>query len=80
MVVTGEVGGDDGVLGVAEDTLHRGLGRLLDGCLDLVVGRGLLEADNEIDDGDIDGGDTESKTTVRVCEPKHNNQTGRERT
>lgn len=62
--VAGEIGGDDGVFGVAEDTLELTLGGLLDGSLDLFVGRGLLDADDEIDDGDIDGGDTERETTT----------------
>ena len=64
--VAGEVGRDDLLVSVANDTLVSRLGRLLKGLLDLVVGRALLETNNEIDDGDIDGGDTEGKATVVV--------------
>lgn len=63
VVVAGEVGRDDLVLGVADDALVGRLGRLLDGLLDLVVRSGLLETDDKVDDGDIDGGDTEGETT-----------------
>ena len=80
VVVAGEVGRDDGVLGVAENTLHRALGRGLDGGLDLVVGRGLLEADDEVDDGDIDGGDTEGEAAVRRVVRKRRVISGVEKT
>ena len=64
VVVAGEVGRDDLLIGVAENTLVSGLGGLLDGSLDLIVGSALLEADDKIDDGDVEGGDTEGETTV----------------
>ena len=64
VVVAGEIGGDNLLLGVADDTLVGGLGGLLDGSLDLIVGSALLEADDKIDDGDVEGGDTEGETTV----------------
>lgn len=64
-VVAGEIGGDNLLVGVSEDTLHGGLGGGLACLADLGVGSGLLEADDEVNNGDIDGGDTESKSTVR---------------
>ena len=64
VVVAGEIGGDDLLLGVADDTLVGGLGGLLDGSLDLVVGRALLKTDDKVDDGDVESGDTEGETTV----------------
>jgi hypothetical protein len=58
-----EVGGDDLVLGVAEDTLELlGLGGLLEDGLDLVVGSTLLDSDSQVDNRDIAGGDSESHT------------------
>lgn len=70
VLVAGEVGGDDLLVGVAEDTLVGGLGGLLDGGLDLLVGRALLKTDDEIDDGDIESGDTEGETTMRKMSAK----------
>jgi hypothetical protein len=58
-----EVGGDNLVLGVAEDTLELlGLGGLLDDGLDLLVRGTLLESDGKVDNGDIGSGDSESHT------------------
>ena len=58
-----EIGRDDLVLGVAEDTLELlGLGSLLDDGLDLVVGSTLLDSDSQVDNGDIGGGNSESHT------------------
>jgi hypothetical protein len=62
--VADEVSGDESVLGVLEDTLVLALGGGLDGSLDFVVLGGLLEADDEIDNGDVEGGDTEGHTTL----------------
>jgi hypothetical protein len=62
--VADEVGGDDVVFGVLDDALVLVLGTSLDDSLDLIVGSLLLEADNEINDGDIDGGNTEGKTAI----------------
>lgn len=59
-----KVSGDDCVLGVFEDALEWAVGGLLDGGFDLIVSGLLLGTDNEIDDGDVDGGDTESKTAA----------------
>ncbi len=63
--VTDEVGGHNTVLGVPKDTLEGSLGGFLDGSLDVVVRRSLLSAANEIDDGDIEGRDTEGQTTAK---------------
>jgi hypothetical protein len=58
-----EVGRDNLVLGVTEDTLELlGLGSLLDDGLDLVVRSTLLDSDSQVDNGDIGGGDSESHT------------------
>ena len=65
LVRAGEVGRDDGLVGEAEDALERALGRLLDGRDDLVVRRLLLEADDEVDDGDVEGRDTEGEAAIR---------------
>jgi hypothetical protein len=60
---TDEVGRDDLVLGVAEDTLELlGLGGLLENGLDLVVRSTLLDSDSQVDNRDIAGGDSESHT------------------
>ena len=64
--VANEIGGDNLVVGVVNDALVLSLGGLLDDGLDLLVGRALLSADDEIDDGNIEGGDTESKTAVHI--------------
>ncbi len=48
-----EVGGDDCILSIAEDSLELALGSLLHSCADLVILRRLSEVDSEIDDGDI---------------------------
>ena len=56
-----EITGDDILIGVLENTLVFTLGSGLDGSLDLFVGGLLLETHNEIDDGNIDGGNTESE-------------------
>ena len=67
VLVAGKVGGDNLLLSVAEDALVGGLGSLLDDSLDLVVGGALLEADDKIDDRDIERGDTEGETTGNSC-------------
>lgn len=63
--VADEIGGDDLLVSVGEDALVLALSGLLDDLLDLLVGCTLLGADDEIDDGDIEGGDTEGKTSVK---------------
>lgn len=64
VAVTDEVSGDNILFSVAHDALERTLRGSLHSLLNLVVGSGLLEAANEIHDGNIEGGDTEGKTTV----------------
>ena len=51
-----EVGGDDGVAGVAEDALELAFGGLLHGGADFLVGGGLLKLAGEVDEGDVGGG------------------------
>jgi hypothetical protein len=62
-VVADEIRGDDRVFSVLHDALHGTSGGLLDGGLDVVIRGLLLEADDEIHNGDIRGGDTEGETT-----------------
>lgn len=64
--VADEIGGDKRVFSVVEDTLVCGLGGLLNGSLDRVIRSRLLEADNQIDNGDIDGRYTECHAAVNV--------------
>ena len=64
VLVADEVGGDDLLVGVANDALVLALSGGLNGGLDVVVGGRLLEADDEIDDGDVEGGDTEGETAA----------------
>lgn len=66
VLVASEVGRDDLLVSVANDALVGRLGCLFDGLLDLVVGCTLLQADDEVNHGDIDGGDTERKTAERT--------------
>lgn len=62
VVVTVEVGGDNLVLGVAEDALELTLGGGLENLLNLVVGGGLLDTASKVDDGDVGGRDTHGHT------------------
>ena len=57
-LVADEVGRDDGVLGVVEDTLELVLGSLLHGSLDGLVGSTLLDTGSKVDNGDVGGGHT----------------------
>ena len=66
--VAGEVSRDNLLLGVRHDASHGASGGLLDGSLDLVVRRRLLETDDKVDDGDIEGGDTEGETSELAVE------------
>ena len=59
-----EIGGDDILITVLDNTLVLVLGSSLDDSLDLIVGSLLLEADDEINNGDIDGRDTEGEAAV----------------
>ncbi len=60
-----EVGGDDEFVSVVNDALVLALRGGLDDLLDLIIGSTLLKADNEIDDGDIESGDTERETAIQ---------------
>jgi hypothetical protein len=62
--VADEVGGNEVFLAVLEDALVFTFRSLLNDSLDLIVGGSLLGANNEIDDGDIESGDTEGESAV----------------
>lgn len=62
--VADEIGGDDILVSVFENTLVLALGSSLDDVLDLLVSSLLLEANDEVNDGDIDGRNTERKTAI----------------
>ncbi len=53
-----EVGGDDLVVHVPQNALHRALGGGLHGGADLGVGGGLLQTEGHVNDGDVGSGDT----------------------
>ena len=57
-----EVGGNDLVVNVLENALHRAFGSGLHCGADVVVGGGLVETDGQVNDGDIAGGDTHGST------------------
>ena len=57
-----EVGGNEGLVAVSEESLHLALGLGLDGGADLFVGGFLGKTASQVDDGNINGGDTECHT------------------
>ena len=59
-----EIGGNDAVLSVLEDALVFAFRCLLDDVLDFLVCGTFLNANHEIDDGNIKSGNTECETTV----------------
>lgn len=61
--VADEVGRDDILIGVLENALVIALRSSLDCSLDFIVGGLLFETHDEIDDGDVDSGNTEGETT-----------------
>lgn len=63
--VAREVRRDDLLVRVREDARHRARRGLPHRRFDLVVGRALLEAHNEVHDGDVDRGHTEGETAAR---------------
>ena len=63
-----EVRRNDLVLSVAHDALELLLGSTLDLLLDLVIGSRLLEANGEVNDGDVGGTNTESHTSKLTLE------------
>lgn len=62
VVVSVQVGRDNLILSVAENALELSLRGSLDGSLDFLVGGWLLQADGQVDNGDVLGWDTESHT------------------
>lgn len=63
-----KIGGDDVVLSVGQDTLEVTLRGLLDDSLDLVVRSTLLEADSQIDNGNVGGRDTHGHASELAVE------------
>ena len=62
MRIGDEVGGNDLVLAVLDNTLHRAFACCLDRCADLVVACALLEAAGQVNDGNVSAGDTHGGT------------------
>ena len=54
--IAAEVGGNDSLVGVAEDALELALGSFLHRRADFLVGRFLVELDREVDEGDVGRG------------------------
>lgn len=66
--VTDKVGGDHCVFSVIDDTLELfGLGSGFHSIFDLLVGGRLGETNNQVDNRNIEGGNTEGKTTRVKC-------------
>ena len=53
-----EVGGNNFLVNVLQNALHGAFGSSLHCRADFIVGSGLLEADSQVNDGDVAGGDT----------------------
>lgn len=64
-IVSNEISGDILFVSVVDDALVRALGRSFNDGFDLVVRGALLKAHDEINDGDIEGGDTEGQAAER---------------
>jgi hypothetical protein len=60
--VTLEVSGDKGFIAVSEEGLHVAIGLALDVSADLLVGGGLFESARQVNNGNINSGDTECHT------------------
>jgi hypothetical protein len=54
-----EIGGNESVISVLDDALVFAFSSLLDDVLDFLVGGTLLSANHEVDDGNINSGNTE---------------------
>jgi len=54
-----EVRGDEGLVAVAQDAVHRAVGQARDLGADVVVGRARVELDREVHDGDVGRGHAE---------------------
>ena len=57
-----EVGGDDLIINILQNALHRAFGSCLHSGLDIVHGGCLLEADGQVNDGDIGSGNAHGHT------------------
>ena len=58
-----KVRGDHGIFGVSNDTLELfGLGSVFQSGLDLLIGGGFREANNQVHNGNIKGRNAEGKT------------------
>ena len=57
-----EVGGNNGILGVAQNALQLAFGGGLHGCADLVILGGLFEVHGQVDNGDVQGGNAHGHT------------------
>ena len=60
--VTQEIRGDNGIFGVTQNTLHWTFSGSLNSLLDLVVSSFLCQLDSQVNNGNIDGWDSESHT------------------
>ena len=72
-----EVGGDDGLVGIAENALETaggdvGLARLLHRSADLLVRRGLLELGREVDERDVGRGNADGHARELAVERREN--------
>jgi len=70
--VTSEVGRYHCILGVIEDTLKFTCRSSLDRVFDLIVRSRLLQADDKIDNRDVDGGDAERHTGELAIQRRNN--------
>ena len=61
--VTLEIGGDEGFVAVSKESLHVTLRSCLEVGADFFVGGALLDLAGQVNDRDINGGDTESHTS-----------------
>jgi len=66
--VAEQVAGDDVVASVSEDTFEVTIGSLLDGLCDLIVRGALLEADGQVDNGDVGGRDADGHASELAVE------------
>ena len=60
--VAQEVGGHDGLVGVTQNALQLALGSGLHGSADLLVLGGLSQVDSQVNDGDVQSGNTHGHT------------------
>ena len=72
MRVGQKVGGNNRVLGVIEDALHRCLRSLLDGGADLVIRGGFSQIDRQVDNGNVQCRNAERHTGQLAVELRDN--------